>query len=140
MSPTELEQVLAAAEERGYLVITEPFDSKSTEHAKLLEAWNRVCEDRGRHRVLVLNTGWGLWRTAVAFDAGADGEMQYVLHELEEAFRRHLDSGPRKEEDSAWYASTQHRRRAEALAFELAAIDAEPRDPAFETVFAVNAL
>lgn len=139
MSPTEIEHVLAVAEGRGYLVIAEPFDSNSTEHVKLLEAWNTVCEDRGRHRVLVLNTGWGLWRTAIAFDAGADGEMQYLLHELEEAFRRHLDSAPRKEGD-AWFASTQHLRRAEALAFELAAIDGEPRDAAFETVFVVNSL
>lgn len=97
------------------------------------------CESLGRHRVLVLYTGWGLWRAAIAFHEGPDAEMAYVRHEFEEAFCRHLDSGPRKE-DEAWFASTQNRRRAEALAFELAAIDTEPRDSKFEAVFVVHAL
>jgi hypothetical protein len=138
MTPDDIDAALSTAKVRGYLVIAEPFNAESPEHTKLLDEWNGVCEERGRHRVLVLCTGWGLWRTAVAFHAGADAEMEYVRHEFEEAFYRHLDSGPRKEDD-AWYGSTQHRRRAEALAFDLAVVDAEPRDPQFEDVFVVNA-
>lgn len=136
---TQTETALALAKAKGYLVIAEPFDSESSDQVQLLNAWNSHCESLGRHRVLVLCTGWGLWRAAIAFHEGPDAEMAYVRHEFEEAFCRHLDSGPRKD-DEAWFASTQHRRRAEALAFELAAIDMDPRDPRFEDVFVVSAL
>jgi hypothetical protein len=139
MTQTEVEHALRSATARGFLVVGEPFDADSAEHARLLGEWNSHCEESGRHRVIVLCTAWGLWRTAIAFHAGPDGELAYLRHELEEAFHRHLGSGPRKD-DEAWFASTQDRRRAEALAFELAAIDMEPRDPKFEDVFVVNAL
>jgi hypothetical protein len=139
MNATEIETALTLARAKGYLVIAEPFDPESSDQVQLLNSWNSHCESLGRHRVLVLCTGWGLWRAAIAFHEGPDAEMAYVRHEFEEAFCRHLDSGPRKE-DEAWFASTQSRRRAEALAFELAAIDTEPRDSKFEDVFVVHAL
>lgn len=139
MNATEIETALALARAKGFLVVGEPFDSESPEHVTLLDAWNRACEERGRHRVLVLCTGWGLWRAAIAFHEGPDGELAYVRREFEEAFHRHLGSGPRKDEE-AWFGSTANRRHAEALAFELAAIDAEVRDPTFEDVFVVHEL
>lgn len=139
MTPTEIEHALATAKARGYLVIAEPFNPETPEHQQLVNEWNDHCEVLGRQRVLVIQTGWGLWRTMIGYREGSDGEMQYVRHAFEEAFVRHLGSDPRKE-DEAWFASTQDRRRAEALAFELGLIDAEPRDPKFEDVFVVSAL
>lgn len=139
MHPTELDAALAVAKIKGYLVIDEPFDPESSGHAKLLDKWSSHCEAAQRNPVLVVLGSFGLWRAAIAFRAGADAEMVYVLHELKEAFRRHLGDSNRSS-DEAWFASSQDRRRAEALAFELAAIDAQRRDEAFEEVFALHEL
>lgn len=139
MTPTEIESALATAKVRGFLVIAEPFDAESSDQKRLLDAWNDHCEVVGRHRVLVIQTGFGLWRAAIAFRDGASAEMGYVRRDLEEAFARHLGDSARSN-DEAWFATSQHRLRAEALAFELAGIDAQPRDAAFEEVFAVHEL
>jgi len=139
MTQTEIEHALRSATALGYLVVGEPFDADSAEHALLLGQWNARCEGPERHRVLVLQTGWGLWRTAVAFHNGVDGELAYVLHELDAAFARHLGMEPRKDEE-AWYGSTQSLSTAEALAAEIVAIDAQPRNADLEQVFQVHAL
>lgn len=139
MTQTEIEHALRSAAARGYLVVGEAFDAESAEHARLLGEWNSLCEERERHRVLILQTGWGLWRTAVAFHNGVDGEFAYVLHDLDAAFARHLGTEPRKDEE-AWYGSTQSLSTAEALAAELVAIDEQPRNADLEEVFQVHAL
>lgn len=139
MTQTEIEHALRSATARGFLVVGEPFDADSAEHARLLGEWNARCEERGRHRVIVLCTGWGLWRTAIAFHNGVDGELAYVLHELDAAFARHLGTEPRKDEE-AWYGSTQSLSTAEALAADLVAVDAQARSADFEHVFQVHAL
>jgi hypothetical protein len=139
MTSDDADAELARAKVRGFLVIGEPFDPESRDQASLLTAWGAFCEQAGRNVVFVLKTGLGLWRAAIAFRGGADAEMAYVRHELREAFHRHLD-GSARSSDEAWYASSQDRRRAEALAFELAAIDAELRDEVMEDVFLVHDL
>lgn len=139
MTSDDVERALSVAKVRGFVVIDEPFDPDNAEHKRVLDEWSSYCETVGRNPVLVIQTGFGLWRAAIAFREGAGAEMAYVLHELREAFARHLGDSARSS-DEAWFASTQHRRHAEALAFDLAAIDAEPRDPKFEDVFVVNDL
>lgn len=139
MTSDDAEGVLANAKLRGYLVIDEPFEASSPVHTWLLDEWNTYCETIARNPVMVLRTPFGLWRAAIAFRHGANAELGYIRNELKEAFGRHLGDSARSD-DEAWFASTQERRRAEALAYELALIDAAPRDEAFERVFQVHEL
>jgi hypothetical protein len=139
MTPTEVEQALVTAETRGYLLMEEQVTDPATpEVGRALDEWNRRCEGLARHRILVLWTGWGLWRVLIAFDAGVENELQYVLSEFALAFVRRLGAMPAEDEPEAWYGSTSSRATAEALAAELAIIDAQARDPVYETVFEVH--
>lgn len=142
MKQTRGAKALALAQVRGYLVLedvpTEP--PSSPELRWLLEQWNMHCEAASLHRVLVCPNVHGKWCVMLAFRDGPGSELAYVKDALAEAFSRHLDRGPSRKDSDAWAARTRKRDLAEAVASELAAIDARQRDPALETVFEIHAL
>lgn len=142
MKPTRVAKALALAQVRGYLVLedvpTDPTSSSETQW--LLEQWNMQCEALSLHRVVVCPNVRGRWCVMIAFRAGPGSELAYVKHALAEAFSRRLGRGPSRKDSDTWAARTGKRDLAEAVASELAAIDAQQRDPAFETVVEIHAL
>lgn len=107
---------------------------------RLLESFNDHCARIERSRVLVCLSAAGSWRTMIAFEGGPAGELAYVRDAIARAFVDYLGSEPRRDDPDAWYGSTTDRYLAEALAAALVAIDAQPRDPAYDTVHQVHAL
>lgn len=82
-----------------------------------------------------------VWFVIATLHGGLDAEFRYVLHDLRAAFLKHL--GCEAEEDDepgVLHGVTTRRTTAGELAASLVAIDATPRDPAFEVVFDVHAL
>lgn len=142
MKQTRAARALALAQIRGYLVIEDvPTEPPSSPEAQwLLEQWNAHCEMLSLHRVVVCPNVHGKWCVMLAFRDGPASELAYVKHALAEAFSRRLGREPSRKDPDAWVARTRKRELAEAVATELAAIDARQRDPAFETVFEIHEL
>lgn len=142
MKQTRAAKALALAQVRGYLVLEDaPTDPASSPEAQwLLEQWNVHCEAASLHRVVVCPNVHGKWCVMIALQGGPGSELAYVKHALADAFSRRPGRQPSRKDPDAWVARTKRRDLAEAVASELAAVDAQQRDPAFETVFEIHEL
>lgn len=140
MDAADVDRALATAEARGYLVLDEvPTDPPSEEMRRVQDVWNERCQALSRHRVAVFPALRGnRWCAMIAFGAGPIAEFAYVKEGFTRAFRRHLGRGPNRSDPEAWYARHDSRAALEALAAELVALDEQPRDGTFETVFQVH--